>query len=83
MSIEKMPKCLGCGREIDLDFCWCGSHRASHGLSDNHPFIPMGCDCHRVVKRSAPSEVDVVEWALDYLEARLRTARKVLAEEEL
>jgi hypothetical protein len=41
------PVCDGCDQEIDPDTCGCGSAKDGHQY-DGHPFIPMGCDCHRV-----------------------------------
>lgn len=40
--------CLGCGKSIDLNVCWCGDLIRAHGeLHDNHNAIPMGCECGR------------------------------------
>lgn len=38
-------KCTGCGQEIDPEVCQCGQS-INHGY-DNHPIVPMGCDCWR------------------------------------
>lgn len=40
-------KCPNCGEMIDPDTCWCGQPEKEHGYSDNHMFIPMGCNCYR------------------------------------
>ena len=38
--------CEQCGQEIDPDTCVCGLSKDEHGLEE-HPFIPMGCNCYR------------------------------------
>lgn len=38
--------CPGCGSYIDPECCGCGSPRFSHHSQD-HGFIPLGCDCYR------------------------------------
>lgn len=38
--------CEQCGQEIDPDTCACGLSKSEHGLEE-HPFIPMGCNCYR------------------------------------
>ena len=46
-DVEERPICPGCGNQIDPTVCCCGSDVEYHHESENHPFIPMGCDCHR------------------------------------
>lgn len=43
------PICSGCKNEIDPDVCHCGSVREVHGYgrSEEHEFVPLGCDCLR------------------------------------
>jgi hypothetical protein len=48
MTSEVEPKreiCPDCGWEIDLDWCWCGSHRIDHDGYGGHDFRFMGCTC--------------------------------------
>lgn len=41
--------CSGCGKEIDESTCWCGDAIDKRGTwHDNHPPVPMGCECYRV-----------------------------------
>lgn len=51
-SEAERPRCAGCNQEIDPDCCGCGEPRQQHGVCDGHPFIPMGCDCHREPPRA-------------------------------
>jgi len=44
---EQRPICKGCGKEHDPDVCWCGTPLDQHTYEE-HPFVPMGCDCYRV-----------------------------------
>jgi hypothetical protein len=40
--------CPHCENEIEPDTCHCGESRENHrDLQDEHPFVPMGCDCLR------------------------------------
>jgi len=39
--------CEGCGNEIDLDYCGCGSPITHDAMDAGHAPIPMGCDCFR------------------------------------
>lgn len=39
--------CSGCGNPVDLGVCWCGTVEDDHTVTDNHSFIPCGCDCFR------------------------------------
>jgi hypothetical protein len=40
--------CPHCENSIDPETCYCGESRENHrGLQDEHPFVPMGCDCLR------------------------------------
>lgn len=42
------PICPGCKNELlDPDVCYCGSSKSDHSGYDNHPFVPIGCDCLR------------------------------------
>ena len=45
LNHELMPLCKGCGKQIDTEWCWCGSSVASHGMGDGHSPVPMGCEC--------------------------------------
>jgi hypothetical protein len=45
MAVEHVEKCKGCGEMVEPDICWCGQS-IDHGY-DNHPAIPMGCNCYR------------------------------------
>lgn len=57
---DKRIKCSGCNQEIDPDTCWCGQS-IDHGY-DNHPVVPMGCDCYRDAEQPTTKEKkDVVE----------------------
>jgi hypothetical protein len=49
-----IQSCSGCNQEIDPETCCCGEPRTveRNGLTfnvehDGHPFVPMGCNCHR------------------------------------
>lgn len=41
--------CDGCGNEVSIDICWCGSfiNQHSNPMDDGHCPIAMGCDCFR------------------------------------
>lgn len=39
--------CEDCGCETLPDVCCCGSTLDEHGWGNEHPFVPMGCDCYR------------------------------------
>ena len=49
--LAPVDRCRWCKNEIDPDCCWCGVGPEDHGVYDNHPFVPMGCDCGRVSKK--------------------------------
>lgn len=55
MTIEL---CDGCGAYVDPSVCWCGATHDQHGLSENHGFVPMGCECHRDRARTGQSLPD-------------------------
>lgn len=39
--------CEGCGAEIMPEVCCCGLEQPHDWWADNHPFVPMGCNCMR------------------------------------
>lgn len=47
ISVRDGERCDGCGAKVDPGVCWCGSTLAEHGPSENHGFVPLGCECHR------------------------------------
>ncbi len=52
-------KCKDCGEMIDPDTCWCGQPEKEHGQSDNHGFVPMGCDCYRDKGQDASNHINI------------------------
>lgn len=45
-DVEMEGRCPGCRNEIDEDFCFCGTEKKNHE-TEEHSFVPMGCDCLR------------------------------------
>lgn len=44
---EGSHRCEGCGAAVDPTVCYCGDARDAHRWITDHPFIPIGCNCHR------------------------------------
>jgi hypothetical protein len=51
---EWRPLCGGCFQAIEPDTCGCGDSRKAHenGFAFNHPFIALGCGCHKAKEQS-------------------------------
>lgn len=50
ISLASSPRvCMGCHREVDDAVCWCGDEIGGEyiGHSDDHQFVPVGCNCLR------------------------------------
>lgn len=43
---ESAVKCPGCGKWMDPEVCHCGDSKEHH--TNEHSFVPMGCDCGRM-----------------------------------
>lgn len=65
---NKLHFCGGCGAEIDPSVCCCGSTGCSQ-MYDGHPFVPMGCNCHREERHQTilahKAKVAALQWFHD------------------
>lgn len=56
LDVGRLPEiCPGCDEQIDTTVCYCGMPPENHRFEE-HPFVPVGCDCYRAKGKEDGSE---------------------------